>query len=89
MQPMISSLATVTTTASAIVTKTANATRTIVLQPDASDINIGGSDVTTSNGLTITKGTQFTFVLPPQQDLYAVVNTVIHTVRIFRPSGDF
>lgn len=86
---MISSLATVTATASVIVTKTANATRTIVLQPDASDIHIGGSDVTTTNGLTITKSTQFTFVLPPQQDLYAIVATGTHTVRIFRPSGDF
>jgi len=86
---MISSVATVTSTASIIVAKTSSATRTIVLQPDASDIHIGGSDVTITNGLTVTKGTQFTFVLPPQQDLYAVVSTGSHTVRIFRPSGDF
>jgi hypothetical protein len=89
MQPMISSLITVTTTPTLLVAETANATRTIFIEPDSADVHLGGATVSTTNGLTITNGAQFQIVLPPQNSLYAVTGTGSHTVRLMTPEGDF
>ena len=86
---MISSTITVTTSPTLLVTETANATRTIFIEPDSGDVHLGGATVSTSNGLTITNGAQFQIVLPPQNSLYAVTGTGSHTVRLMVPEGDF
>ena len=86
---MISSVITVTTSPTLLVAETANATRTIFIEPDAGDFYLGGATVNTTNGLTITNGSQFQIVLPPQNSLYAIVNTGSHTVRLLVPEGDF
>jgi len=89
MQPMISSVITVTTSPTLLVAETANATRTIFIEPDSGDVHLGGATVSTTNGLTITNGAQFEIVLPPQNSLYAVTGTGSHTVRLMVPEGDF
>jgi hypothetical protein len=89
MPTMISSTITVTTTATLLVAETANATRTIIIEPDTADIHIGGNTVTTANGLTITNGSQFQLVLPPHNAVYAITGSGSHTVRLLQPSGDF
>ena len=89
MPTMISSTITVTTTATLLVAETANATRTIIIEPDSADIHIGGNTVTTANGLTITNGSQFQLVLPPHNGVYAITGTGSHTVRLLQPSGDY
>lgn len=86
---MNSSVITVTTTATLLVAATANATRTIYLEPDSGDIHIGGSAVTTTNGLTVTNGSQFAVELPPQNALYGITGTGTHTCRVMQPKGDF
>jgi len=89
MPTVISSTVTVTTTATQLVAATANATRTIVIEPDDVDIHIGGFNVTASNGLTVVKSSQFQFVLPPHNALYAVTATGSHATIVLQPSGDF
>lgn len=86
---MISTAITVTTTATQIVASTPNATRTIWLEAVGNDINLGGSNVTTSNGITLKNGSQISIVLPPQNSLYAIVNSGSHTIKVFQPSGDY
>jgi hypothetical protein len=86
---MNSSVITVTATATLLVAETANATRTIFIEPDAGDVHLGGATVSTTNGLTITNGSQFQIVLPPQNSLYAITATGSHTVRLLTPEGDF
>ncbi len=54
---MISTRTTVTTDPVKIITKAINRPRTIVIRPDGNDVYIGGSDVTTSNGLKIDNNT--------------------------------
>jgi hypothetical protein len=86
---MISSVITVTTTPTLLIAETANATRTIFIEPNAGDVYIGGATVSTTNGLSIGNNVQFQIVLPPQNSLYAVTNTGSHTVRLMTPEGDF
>ena len=86
---MISSVITVTTSPTLLVAATATATRIIYLEPDSGDVHIGGSTVTTANGLTITNGSQFVIELPPQNALYGVTGTGTHSCRIMQPKGDF
>jgi len=86
---MISTAITVTTTATLLVASTPNATRTIWIEAVDNDIHLGGSNVTTSTGLTLTKGTQIYLVLPPQNSLYAVVATGTHQCIVLQPSGDY
>jgi hypothetical protein len=86
---MISSSITVTTTPTLLVAETANATRYVYLEPKGNDVHVGGSNVTSTTGLTITNGSQFEFVLPPQNSLYGVTTSGTHTMIILQPSGDF
>lgn len=86
---MISSTKTITTTATLLVASTLTATRTIWVEAVGNDIHIGGSNVTTSNGLTVKNGDKLTVVLPPLNSLYAIVNSGSHTAIVMEPSGDF
>jgi hypothetical protein len=86
---MISSVITVTTSPTLLVAETANATRTIFIEPDSTDVYIGGATVSTTNGLSIANNAQLQIVLPPQNSLYAITNTGSHTVRLMTPEGDF
>lgn len=86
---MISSTVTVTSTATLLVASTPTATRQIWLEAVGNDLYIGGSNVTTSTGLTIKNGERLCFELPPLNSLYAVVNTGSHICIVLKPSGDF
>jgi DNA-binding beta-propeller fold protein YncE len=79
---MISTRTTVTTAPVKIITKAINRPRTIVIRPDGNDVYIGGSDVTTSNGLKIDNNTNFTVEVPQGEELWAVVPTGTHAVII-------
>jgi len=86
---MISSAIPVTITATQLVAATPNATRTIWIEATTNDIHLGGSNVTTTTGLTVTKGAQTYLVLPPHNSLYAITAAGTHNVIILQPSGDF
>ena len=86
---MISSSISVTTTATLLVAATENATRTIWLEAVGNDINLGGSNVTASTGLTLQNGTQTYLVLPPLNSLYAITNAGTHKCIVLQPSGDY
>lgn len=86
---MISSRITVSTTAVQIVAATANATRTVYVEADGNDVQLGGSAVTASTGLTVPNGSSMAVVLPPLNSLYAIVNTGTHAVLVLQPTGDF
>ena len=86
---MISSTVTVTSTATLLVDSTPTATRQIWLEAVGNDIQIGGSNVITTNGITIKNGDILVFELPPLNSLYGVVNTGSHTCKVLKPSGDF
>ena len=77
---MISVTTTVTTTRVKIVSKTVNNTRNVIVRPVGNDLYIGVDDVTTANGLQITKDTNFTIIIPPGDELWAVVPTGTHSV---------
>ena len=86
---MNSSTITVTTSPTLIIGETANATRTIYLEPVGTDVHIGGSAVTTTTGLVTKKDVISMMVLPPQNGLWAVTGTGTVTVRLLQPEGDF
>ena len=64
-------------------------TRTIWLEAVGNDINLGGSNVTASTGLTLKNGTQTYLVLPPLNSLYAITSSGEHQCIILQPSGDY
>ena len=86
---MIASVVNVSTTATLLVAATANATRTIYLEPVGTDVHVGGDAVTTTTGLVTKKDVVSTFLLPPKNALYAITGAGTVDVRILRPSGDF
>lgn len=86
---MIASTITVTTSPTLIIAETANATRTIYLEPVGNDVHIGGSAVTTTTGLITKKDAVTIMVLPPQNGLWAVTGTGTVTLRLMQPEGDF
>lgn len=86
---MISTSINVTSTATLLVAATPNATRTIWIEAVGNDIHLGGSNVTITTGLTLTKSAQTYLVLPPQNSLYAVTATGSHATIVLQPSGDF
>ena len=86
---MIASVITVTTSPTLIIGETANATRTIYLEPVGNDVHIGGSAVTTATGLVTKKDVTTVMVLPPQNELWAVTATGTVTIRLLQPEGDF
>ena len=79
---MISTRTTVTTTAAKIVSKAINEPRTIVIRPDGNDLYIGGSDVTTTNGLKIDNNTNLTVQIPQGEELWAVVSSGTHAAIV-------
>ena len=86
---MIASTITVTTSPTVLVAATANATRTIYLEPVGGDIHVGGSAVTTTTGLVTKKDQISTYLLPPLNALYGITSTGTVTIRILQPEGDF
>lgn len=85
---MISSQHTVTTTASQVIAP-AESWRTVYLHVVGNGVvYIGGSDVTSSNGMLTEKGAvPFQFILPANQSLYAVVASGTEDLRVLRPTA--
>jgi hypothetical protein len=86
---MIATIITVTTSPTVLVPATANATRTIYIEPVGGDIHVGGSAVTTTTGLVTKKDDISTYLLPPKNALYAITTTGTVTIRVLQPEGDF
>lgn len=85
---MISSQHTVTTTASQVIAP-AESWRTVYLHVVGNGVvYIGGSNVTSSNGMLTEKGAvPFQFILPANQSLYAVVATGTEDLRVLSPTA--
>jgi len=83
---MISNAVTVTTTAQQIITKS-NAWRTIYLHVlGAGTVYIGGSDVTSTNGLLTEKNAvPLQIEIPAQEELWAVTASGTESLRIMKP----
>ena len=86
---MIASTITVTTSPTVLVAATANATRTIYIEPVGGDLHVGGSAVTTTTGLVTKKDQISTYLLPPRNALYGITNTGTVTIRVLLPEGDY
>jgi len=86
---VIASTITVTTSPTVLVAATANATRTIYIEPVGGDIHVGGSAVTTTTGLVTKKDSISTYLLPPLNALYGITSTGTVTIRILLPEGDY
>lgn len=81
---------TVTSTRSLVIAKD-DVTRTVYLHVTGNGtVYIGGSDVTTVNGMLTEKhAVPFQFILPPKEDLYAITaNGVTEDLRIMTPDTD-
>ena len=73
-------------TTTAVKVRAANAEQaTIYLRPSANDVYVGGSDVTTSNGLKLTNAAIQEMVIPNQEELWAVVATGTHDLVVIEP----
>ena len=85
---MISSQHTVNTTASQVIAP-AESWRTVYLHVVGNGlVYIGGSDVTSSNGMLTEKGAvPFQFILPANQSLYAVVASGTEDLRVLSPTA--
>jgi hypothetical protein len=77
---MISINTSVTTTPVKIVSKAINETRQVHVYHSGNDCFLGGSDVTTANGFKIQNNTTITVVVPPNEELWAVVQSGTHNV---------
>jgi hypothetical protein len=86
---VIASTITVTTSPTLLVAATANATRTIYIEPVGTDIHVGGSAVTTTTGLVTKKNEISTYLLPPKNALYGITSTGTVTIRVLLPEGDY
>jgi hypothetical protein len=76
---------TVTTTAIKVYDKT-NASERIYVRATGSDIYLGGTDVSTSNGLKLDANAVIEIFLDGAETLYAIVNTGSHTLNILAPN---
>jgi len=79
---VISTTTSVSTTAVKIVSAAVNEPRTVIVRPSGNDLYIGGSDVTTDNGLLISMNTNFTVQIPQGEELWAIVSTGTHSVTV-------
>jgi hypothetical protein len=86
---VIASTISVTTSPTVLVASTANATRTIYIEPVGGDIHVGGSAVTTTTGLVTKKDQISTYLLPPLNALYGITSTGTVTIRVLLPEGDY
>lgn len=74
---------TVTTTASVIVSAEPNTRTALIHVLGAGTVYLGGSDVTSSNGLPTEKhATPEAVIIPPNEQLYAIVATSTESVRV-------
>ena len=60
--------------------------RTVYLDPLAQDIVIGGSNVTDTTGVSLTKSVIQTIIIPPNESLYAITKTGSHPITVLEPS---
>ena len=87
---MKSTTHTVTSTRSLVIAKD-DVTRTVYLHVTGNGtVYIGGSDVTTVNGMLTEKhAVPFQFILPEKEELYAITaNGVTEDLRIMTPDTD-
>jgi hypothetical protein len=62
------------------------ASRTVYVDPLANDVYLGGLNVSTTTGVKLRKNDITSFVIPPNESLYAMVATGSHPVIVLEPS---
>ena len=63
--------------------------RTVYLHHESNQaIYVGGTDVTTSNGLHMKKATNLAVVVPSSQTLYAIADAAAQEIRVLTPDVD-
>lgn len=76
----------ITTTASKIVSASVNARQVSLHVIGAGTVYIGGSDVTSTNGmLTEKNAVPYTFTLPANNELWAITASGTENVRVMTP----
>jgi hypothetical protein len=81
------SIAVTVTTSATLVVAADNFPRTCYLHSSSGSIYIGGSDVTTSNGLHLTNGSTLEVFVPTNETIYAI-SAGSHTIRVLTPDLD-
>lgn len=85
---MKSSAVTVGTTA-AIVVESDDVARTVYLHHESNQaIYLGGSDVTTANGLHMKKSQTYTIALKAKETIYAIADAAAQELRVLTPDVD-
>jgi hypothetical protein len=79
---MISTRTTVSTTAAKLISAAINETRLVIVRPDGNDLYLGGSNVTTSNGLKLDNNASLTIQIPPNEELWAVTGSGTHAAVV-------
>lgn len=84
---MISSLISVTTSATLIVSAD-DVPRTVYVHSSSGSIYLGGSTVTSSTGLHLPNNTTLTVFIPAKETLYAITSAGTNTARVLTPDTD-
>ncbi len=84
---MKSTAVTVTTTATLVVAAD-NIPRTCYLHASSGSLYIGGTDVTSANGLHLANGSTIEILVPTNQTVYAITASSSHTMRVLTPDVD-
>ena len=83
---MISNSYTIAQTAVKIY-ETTNATQRIYVRSTGADMFLGGSNVTTANGIQLTKDTLTEIYVDEFESLYAITSTGTHSIQVLGPSN--
>ncbi len=82
------SAAVTVTTSPTLVVAADNIPRTCYLHSSSGSLYIGGSDVTTSNGLHMPNNTTLEIFVPTNETIYAITTSSTHTMRVLTPDVD-
>jgi hypothetical protein len=82
------SAAVTVTTSPTLVVAADNFARRCYLHSSSGSLYIGGSDVTSANGLHMANNTTLEIFVPTNETIYAVTASSTHTMRVLTPDLD-
>jgi hypothetical protein len=82
------SIAVTVTSSPTLVVAADNFPRSCYLHSSSGSLYIGGSDVTSANGLHMSNGETLEIFVPTSETIYAVSSSSSHTMRVLTPDVD-